>query len=92
MAADGGSRGNGGGALSVKVPTTPSPKGSPKSGRAGDGSGAATHCLCSPTTHPGSFRCRFHRAMSTSWMRRSKSMPASKPAVVADAGVAQEPA
>ncbi|RZC71336.1 hypothetical protein C5167_034540 [Papaver somniferum] len=24
--------------------------------------GAKINCLCSPTTHAGSFRCRFHRA------------------------------
>ncbi|XP_062186165.1 uncharacterized protein LOC133889723 [Phragmites australis] len=23
--------------------------------------GAARQCICSPTTHPGSFRCRLHR-------------------------------
>ena len=34
---------------------------------AGQGSGdkppqsTAVHCLCSPTTHAGSFRCRHHR-------------------------------
>ncbi|KAJ1437954.1 hypothetical protein SESBI_03381 [Sesbania bispinosa] len=37
-------------------------------------------CLCSPTTHEGSFRCRFHRLATPSssvppWMKRSKSMP-----------------
>ncbi|KAF6176317.1 hypothetical protein GIB67_011106 [Kingdonia uniflora] len=32
-------------------------------------------CLCSPTTHPGSFRCRFHRSLSSTWtLKRSKSM------------------
>ncbi|KAJ4846405.1 hypothetical protein Tsubulata_006030 [Turnera subulata] len=36
-------------------------------------------CLCSPTTHQGSFRCRFHRANPSSWkMRRSNSMPTNK--------------
>ncbi|XVF43905.1 hypothetical protein PTKIN_Ptkin02bG0078600 [Pterospermum kingtungense] len=44
-----------------------------------------TNCLCSPTTHPGSFRCRLHRAPS---LQRTKSIdsqsaslrdPASKP-------------
>eukprot|EP00249_Psilotum_nudum_P013937 c24586_g1_i1 orf=119-448(+) len=24
-------------------------------------------CLCSPTSHPGSFRCRFHRALEKKW-------------------------
>lgn len=23
------------------------------------------HCLCAPTTHPGSFKCRLHRATAT---------------------------
>ncbi|KAL3747505.1 hypothetical protein ACJRO7_016316 [Eucalyptus globulus] len=35
-------------------------------------------CLCSPTTHEGSFRCRFHRARSSAFMKRSNSMPTSK--------------
>ncbi|GMI70785.1 hypothetical protein HRI_000747800 [Hibiscus trionum] len=30
-----------------------------------------TNCLCSPTTHPGSFRCRLHRAPS---LQRTKSI------------------
>ncbi|TYG64021.1 hypothetical protein ES288_D06G075500v1 [Gossypium darwinii] len=53
-----------------------SPKGSeaevaPNSGKGGQ-------CLCSPTTHQGSFRCRFHRSKSSAWMmKRSKSMPAN---------------
>ncbi|RRT79823.1 hypothetical protein BHM03_00002308 [Ensete ventricosum] len=46
---------------------------SPRSSSGGGGG----LCLCSPTTHQGSFRCRFHRSLSTSWMRRSKSMPSS---------------
>ncbi|XVF49205.1 hypothetical protein PTKIN_Ptkin03bG0249900 [Pterospermum kingtungense] len=41
------------------------PANSPKGGQ----------CLCSPTTHQGSFRCRFHRSTSSAWMKRSKSMP-----------------
>ncbi|EOA35969.1 hypothetical protein CARUB_v10021233mg [Capsella rubella] len=43
-----------------------------------------TNCLCSPTTHPGSFRCRMHRTLS---LPRTKSIeaaslsdPSSKPA------------
>ncbi|OMO58022.1 hypothetical protein COLO4_34910 [Corchorus olitorius] len=39
--------------------------------------GAGGQCLCSPTTHQGSFRCRFHRSKSSSWMKRSNSMPAN---------------
>ncbi|KAL0410672.1 UNVERIFIED_CONTAM: hypothetical protein Slati_3656900 [Sesamum latifolium] len=35
-------------------------------------------CLCSPTTHQGSFRCRFHRSTAKpEWFKRSKSMPAA---------------
>jgi len=30
-----------------------------------------TNCLCSPTTHAGSFRCRLHRTPS---LQRTKSM------------------
>ncbi|KAJ4953540.1 hypothetical protein NE237_030372 [Protea cynaroides] len=61
-----------------------SPKGAGKgessaSGGSGTGSGSNSQramCLCSPTTHNGSFRCRFHRSsLSSSWMRRSNSMP-----------------
>ncbi|PIA26391.1 hypothetical protein AQUCO_09400032v1 [Aquilegia coerulea] len=33
-------------------------------------SGVKTNCLCSPTTHTGSFRCRLHRSPSLS---RTKS-------------------
>lgn len=36
-------------------------------------------CLCSPTTHQGSFRCRFHRSKSSTWiMKRSNSMPVTR--------------
>eukprot|EP00261_Vitis_vinifera_P004871 XP_002271274.1 PREDICTED: uncharacterized protein LOC100247775 [Vitis vinifera] len=34
-------------------------------------SNAKSNCLCSPTTHAGSFRCRLHRAPS---LQRTKSM------------------
>ncbi|KAK9697723.1 hypothetical protein RND81_08G056400 [Saponaria officinalis] len=49
-----------------------------------DGENGATNnkggqCLCSPTTHQGSFRCRFHRPKSSSWMmKRSYSMPITR--------------
>ncbi|KOM57788.1 hypothetical protein LR48_Vigan11g082100 [Vigna angularis] len=48
----------------------------------GGGNGTASlakgQCLCSPTTHEGSFRCRLHRSVTASssppsWMKRSKS-------------------
>ncbi|WJX30038.1 hypothetical protein P8452_18619 [Trifolium repens] len=53
--------------------TTPLPKG---------------QCLCSPTKHEGSFRCRLHRGSSSSssttstWMKRTKSMPNNNKHVV----------
>ncbi|KAJ7541328.1 hypothetical protein O6H91_10G054900 [Diphasiastrum complanatum] len=31
-------------------------------------SGQKFTCLCAPTTHPGSFRCRFHRASDNHWL------------------------
>ncbi|OUZ99929.1 hypothetical protein BVC80_9069g38 [Macleaya cordata] len=58
-------KGNGNG-QPVATASTNSPKG---------------QCLCSPTTHNGSFRCRFHRSLSSTWrMKRSKSMPANSTA------------
>ncbi|PRQ50530.1 hypothetical protein RchiOBHm_Chr2g0134261 [Rosa chinensis] len=33
-------------------------------------------CLCSPTSHPGSFRCSFHRA---SVRKSSRTVPANQP-------------
>ncbi|XP_010460427.1 PREDICTED: uncharacterized protein LOC104741305 [Camelina sativa] len=30
-----------------------------------------TNCICSPTTHPGSFRCKLHRTPS---LQRNKSV------------------
>ncbi|KAJ0102325.1 hypothetical protein Patl1_03798 [Pistacia atlantica] len=32
----------------------------------GLGKSSSTRCLCSPTTHVGSFRCRHHRASGMS--------------------------
>nr|GLL27682.1 hypothetical protein TorRG33x02_095840 [Ipomoea trifida] len=56
---------------------------SPKSadGDAPANSRKGNHCLCSPTTHQGSFRCRLHRAGPTpsEWFKRSNSMPAKPP-------------
>ncbi|EFJ35380.1 hypothetical protein SELMODRAFT_405418 [Selaginella moellendorffii] len=30
-------------------------------------------CICSPTTHKGSFRCKLHRQYDTTWIRQSTS-------------------
>ncbi|TKY44649.1 hypothetical protein E2542_SST30926 [Spatholobus suberectus] len=60
---------------------------SPKSDKSGSGVAGSLpkgQCLCSPTTHEGSFRCRLHRGSTSTpptWMKRSKSMPANKPVV-----------
>ena len=40
------------------------------------------NCLCSPTKHAGSFRCRLHRAPS---LQRTKSMKASAVEATGDA-------
>lgn len=44
-----------------------------------------TNCLCSPTTHAGSFRCRLHRTTS---LQRTKSIESAslsdQPSTVAD--------
>ncbi|RDX66230.1 hypothetical protein CR513_55023, partial [Mucuna pruriens] len=52
----------------------------PESDSTGVASFPKGQCLCSPTTHQGSFRCRFHRSVTSSssssppsWMKRSKA-------------------
>ncbi|KAL4586968.1 hypothetical protein LXL04_011616 [Taraxacum kok-saghyz] len=53
---------------------------SPSSGGlARQGSLAKNNCLCSPTTHAGSFRCRLHR--SPSGIQRTKSINSDAKAV-----------
>ncbi|KAK0575093.1 hypothetical protein LWI29_033895 [Acer saccharum] len=47
---------------------------SPTSGLTRQPSGSKSNCLCSPTTHAGSFRCRLHRAPS---LQRTKSIDSS---------------
>lgn len=44
---------------------------SPTSGLTRQPSSAKSNCLCSPTTHAGSFRCRLHRAPT---LQRTKSI------------------
>ncbi|KAJ8548360.1 hypothetical protein K7X08_030829 [Anisodus acutangulus] len=44
-------------------------------GLARQGSMTKNRCLCSPTTHAGSFRCRLHRAPTTNpSLQRTKSI------------------
>ncbi|KAK8597813.1 hypothetical protein V6N13_095210 [Hibiscus sabdariffa] len=69
-------------ASNANITVSNSPKGSNGASDAAN-SGKGAQCLCSPTTHQGSFRCRFHRSTSSSWkMKRSKSMPANNASVV----------
>ncbi|KAE8666857.1 hypothetical protein F3Y22_tig00112488pilonHSYRG00017 [Hibiscus syriacus] len=59
------------------IAVSTSPKGGNNASEAAN-TGKGGQCLCSPTTHQGSFRCKFHRSNSSSWkMKRSQSMPAS---------------
>ncbi|CAN0900146.1 hypothetical protein LINGRAHAP2_LOCUS20675 [Linum grandiflorum] len=67
---------------SLTISTAASPKGGSDCGgghRSGTVAGGGGQCLCSPTTHKGSFRCRFHGASSSALskkiMNRSYSMP-----------------
>ncbi|KAK2645711.1 hypothetical protein Ddye_020906 [Dipteronia dyeriana] len=61
---------------------------SPKDGKNEGSPRGGGQCLCSPTTHQGSFRCRFHRTASSSsspWiMKRSKSMPTNQNSVASN--------
>ncbi|CAI0389944.1 unnamed protein product [Linum tenue] len=43
-------------------------------GEGGGGGGMMRWCVCSPTTHPGSFRCRYHRAVYVWGAAASRSM------------------
>uniref|UniRef100_A0A9I9CJK2 Serine-rich protein-like protein n=1 Tax=Cucumis melo TaxID=3656 RepID=A0A9I9CJK2_CUCME len=65
------------GSLGVSVST--SPKHANRDAETMRSSSPKGQCLCSPTMHQGSFRCRLHRSTSSAWMKRSKSMPANNP-------------
>ncbi|GMI75041.1 hypothetical protein HRI_001173400 [Hibiscus trionum] len=60
-----------GGTVESHVTTPASGQGQVASGLSRQPSMTKTNCLCSPTTHPGSFRCRVHRAPS---LQRTKSI------------------
>jgi hypothetical protein len=55
------------------------PNGTPKGG------GPPRQCLCSPTMHKGSFRCRLHRSLPS--LYRSKSTPSSTTRTLANSQV-----
>ncbi|KAL8102394.1 hypothetical protein AgCh_027037 [Apium graveolens] len=61
----------------ISVTTTTTYSSSPKGGGSASGSPRGPgQCLCSPTTHQGSFRCKYHRSSSgAGWFKRSNSMP-----------------
>ncbi|CAO2829296.1 unnamed protein product [Amaranthus hypochondriacus] len=66
------------GGMKVEIPEIMNNNSSPRELRrqASNGSSKVSSCLCSPTTHVGSFRCRLHRSPS---LQRTKSVdpPAS---------------
>ncbi|KAB2072324.1 hypothetical protein ERO13_A07G006600v2 [Gossypium hirsutum] len=67
----------------ITVITSPKGNNSEAAASAAANSPKGGQCLCSPTTHQGSFRCRFHRSSSSSWMmKRSKSMPTNNTSMV----------
>ncbi|KAL1204872.1 hypothetical protein V5N11_017472 [Cardamine amara subsp. amara] len=43
----------------------------------GKSSSVRLNCLCAPTTHPGSFRCRYHRRNAGLGMSRGISVPSN---------------
>ncbi|KAK9050917.1 hypothetical protein SSX86_027542 [Deinandra increscens subsp. villosa] len=58
----------------VQAAATTSPPSAGAGGLARQGSVSKNNCLCSPTTHAGSFRCRLHRSPS---IQRTKSINSS---------------
>ena len=64
------------GGMKIEIPenNSTSPRGLTR--QASNGSSKVSSCLCSPTTHAGSFRCRLHRSPT---LQRTKSVdpPAS---------------
>ncbi|KAF6153830.1 hypothetical protein GIB67_001063 [Kingdonia uniflora] len=52
-----------------KPPTPRSPR--PRSRTLVKQTSAKMNCLCSPTTHAGSFRCRLHRSASSMGLSRT---------------------
>ncbi|KMT07723.1 hypothetical protein BVRB_6g148430 [Beta vulgaris subsp. vulgaris] len=62
------------GGMKVEIPEmSSSPKGLTRQ-RSNASAKAISSCLCSPTTHAGSFRCRLHRSPS---LQRTKSVDPS---------------
>lgn len=57
--------------MKVKIPSNTGVEFQVQGGLTRQPSMTKTNCLCSPTTHVGSFRCRLHRTPS---LQRTKSM------------------
>ncbi|ERM99013.1 hypothetical protein AMTRI_Chr01g126900 [Amborella trichopoda] len=60
------------------LPAVNSMKRSPSADSLSSSINGARTCVCSPTKHPGSFRCRYHRS-SLSSSSSSPSMPPPHP-------------
>lgn len=69
------------GALPEMVGSGAATAGSNGGGLARQGSTSKNSCLCSPTTHAGSFRCRLHRAPPS--LQRTKSIDSTTTATAA---------
>ncbi|PRQ46588.1 hypothetical protein RchiOBHm_Chr2g0090641 [Rosa chinensis] len=59
------------GARNLQEPAARGVREAAASGGGGSGGGGARRCVCSPTRHPGSFRCRQHHADQYVWGGRT---------------------
>ena len=62
----------------------------PSCSKAAAGAPAGKYCLCAPTTHPGSFRCRLHRSPVEAKATAAAAGTDQEAATVAAAAVARE--
>ncbi|KAG2656523.1 hypothetical protein PVAP13_1KG085300 [Panicum virgatum] len=62
----------------------------PPCSKAAAGAPAGKYCLCAPTTHPGSFRCRLHRSPVEAKATAAAAGTDQEAATVAAAAVARE--
>ncbi|VVA97470.1 unnamed protein product [Arabis nemorensis] len=57
----------------------------------GKSSSVRLNCLCAPTTHAGSFRCRYHRRNAGLGMSRGISVPSNLSMLAGAGGSASSP-
>uniref|UniRef100_M8C1K1 Uncharacterized protein n=1 Tax=Aegilops tauschii TaxID=37682 RepID=M8C1K1_AEGTA len=57
----------------------------------GAGHGPASKCVCTPVTHAGSFKCRFHRTNSQGHGQGQGSLPSSPPSPAVANAVPRDP-